>query len=323
MIASPTLFRVAIATMAATVCFHLPAPARDLVNPGGLPPTLQGGSVLESIPPSTLPPDVTQTLLEEAAIDSGLPIASLQITLAQKVQWNDGCLGNYIPNTFCTLALVDGWRALVKSEGQQWIYHSTGTTAWQNSEIALEPPILPIIDCLSEFPTFRNSKCALPGFSQLNPILPDRAEEEWFVFEDVESGQWFDPPTTFGFHYVMTGDSHFTEILDFPVGIDGDDLFTVSTVDRVLGRFSVGQSVDFFALLGEGVSEFTITGIEGAIDPSLPTAFPTRLSFNTSTASFKMRAISTPESVPEPSLAIALLSLAVLGVGRQKRRKAR
>ena len=152
-----------------------------------------------------------------------------------------------------------------------------------------------------------------PGSSQDNPILPFEVEAGVFRFFDVERGVWVDPPLAFGFEYTMTSGSLFTEILDFPIGIDADDLFTVTVGDTVLGEFGTGDSVDFTALLGGGVSSFKVTGIDPLVDGSDPTAFPLRLDFNTPTASFEMVALTAPvASTPEPSV---LIGLGVLVLG--------
>ena len=155
------------------------------------------------------------------------------------------------------------------------------------------------------------------GTCQDNPILPNRIGPRVFDFDNVPRGQWYDPPAAFGFEYTMTSDSLFTQILNFPIGIDADDLFTVTAGDTVLGEFGAGQSVDFVSLLGSGVSSFTITGIDPLVDGSDPTAFPLQLDFNTPTASFEMRALA---STPEPSTFLGLSTIALAG-GTLLRRK--
>jgi len=157
------------------------------------------------------------------------------------------------------------------------------------------------------------------GTCQDNPILPNLQDFERFEFIDVPTGQWYDPPAAFGFEYTMLSDSLFTQILDFPVGIDTDDLFTVTVGNTVLGEFGAGQSVDFVSLLGNGVSSFTITGIDPLVDGSDPTAFPIRLDFNTETASFEMRALTA--STPEPSVLIGLRTLALTTGALLKRKR--
>ncbi|MEG4508296.1 hypothetical protein QUA81_32485 [Microcoleus sp. F6_B4] len=141
------------------------------------------------------------------------------------------------------------------------------------------------------------------GSSQSNSILATLIRNGVFSFLNVQSGNWFDPPTDYGFKYTTIGDSLFTQILDFPTGFSNP--FSVTVKDILLGtNFTAGQSIDFakysaqlgnFLVGGVGVSEFSVTGIN--VDPTNPEAFPIKLEFNTETASFDQEAI---EAVPEP-----------------------
>ena len=165
----------------------------------------------------------------------------------------------------------------------------------------------------------------IEGSSQENPILPDSITQIGaFIFNNVFSGAWVDPPTAYGFEYSMISPgSLFTQILDFPIGLDADNLFTVSVGETNLGAFAPGSSVDFVSLLGAGVPQFTITGIDPLVDPSNPTAFPLQLAFNTPTASFQMQALQSPTStsVPEPSSIFGIFALSSFGVGSRLLRK--
>ncbi len=166
----------------------------------------------------------------------------------------------------------------------------------------------------------------VPGSTQGNPLLPDDpgsgAITGTFTFTDVFRGRWYDPPTAFGFEYTMTSDSLFTEILDFPIGIDSDDLFTVTVGDTVLGEFGAGDRVDFTALLGSGVSSFKITGIDPLVDGGDPTVFPIQLDFDTVTASFTMVALTADSvSTPEPSILLGLGTFALVGSTVLKRKR--
>ncbi|HBB32922.1 MAG TPA: PEP-CTERM sorting domain-containing protein [Cyanobacteria bacterium UBA8803] len=152
------------------------------------------------------------------------------------------------------------------------------------------------------------------GASQENPLLPDLIQSNEWIFQEVRSGRWYDPPTAYGFQYEMTSTSVFTHILNFPVGIDDDNLFTVKVGDTLLGQFSPGQTVDFVSLLGQGVSKFTVTDIHPLVDPQDPVAFPIHLAFNTPTASFKMAALSEQKSVPEPAPVLGLLAFGAWGI---------
>lgn len=165
----------------------------------------------------------------------------------------------------------------------------------------------------------------IEGSSQENPLLPTYTPEPGvFILDDVFTGAWVDPPSAFGFEYVITSpDSLFTKILNFPTGIDADNLFTVWVEGRSLGQFGPGNSVDFVSLLGGGVSAFTITGIDPLVDPANPTAFPLQLAFNTPTASLLIEALQapTPTSVPEPSSVLGLFAFSAFGVSSLLRRK--
>jgi hypothetical protein len=136
----------------------------------------------------------------------------------------------------------------------------------------------------------------------------------------VPSGKWFDPVTVPEFRYDMLGSSLFNRIDDLPVGFNSP--FTVKVGNTTIGNFLPGQSVDFVALLGGGVTSFSVSGINPGSDPTSITAFPIKLSFNTPTADFKMTGIPASVAAPEPGT-LALIGLGLtMGVGRfSKRRK--
>jgi hypothetical protein len=83
----------------------------------------------------------------------------------------------------------------------------------------------------------------------------------------------------------------------------------------------VQEVVDFVALLGYGVSEFSVTGIDATIDPANPLAFPIKLESNRDKFSFKMRAIDSAEAVPEPSEIAGIVTAAAMFVGLFFKRK--
>ncbi len=158
------------------------------------------------------------------------------------------------------------------------------------------------------------------GFLQSDPILPDTGPPPLgvdFEFIDVGSDQWFDPPLTDAYTYEMTGSSLFTDILDFPTGFNNS--FNVSVGGTGLGIFGPGQSVDFVSLLGNGVSQFTLSGIDPLVDTEDPAAFPLKLSFDTATASFTM---SSASAVPLPAT-LWLFTSGLIGlIGIAKKREA-
>lgn len=187
------------------------------------------------------------------------------------------------------------------------------------------------------------------GTSQRNPLLPDNFEDGWHSFSNVANRLWFDPPTSAGFTFKIgddlasgggggTGDgcivdksplaftpnptepSLFTKILGLPSGIDADELFSVLVGGREIGKFKPNEVVDFVALLGYGVSEFRVAGIDAAIDPKNPLAFPIKLESNRDKFSFKMRADSA-EAVPEPSEIAGLVTSAAFLAGLVLKRK--
>lgn len=186
------------------------------------------------------------------------------------------------------------------------------------------------------------------GSSQRNPLLPDNFEDGWHSFNNVASSHWFDPPAAAGFTFKIgdaaassgggsggTGDgciveqspiavnpqpnepSLFTKILGLPSGIDADELFSVLVGGKEIGKFKPNEVVDFVALLGHGVSEFSVTGIDAAIDPKNPLAFPIKLESNRDKFSFKMRA----EAVPEPSEIAGIVTAAAFFAGLVLKRK--
>jgi hypothetical protein len=155
-----------------------------------------------------------------------------------------------------------------------------------------------------------------PGLCQSNPTLPNMVEPGVFFFNSVPSGQWFDPPAVEAFEYVVLDGTLFSQILDFPTGFS--DLFTVSVGGNVLGQFGPGQSVDFVSLLGGGVSEFTVSGINPLVDAEDPLGFPLQIAFTTPTGSFAMRAV-----VPEPTgfgIVLSATGWILLWRGRQAAR---
>lgn len=142
---------------------------------------------------------------------------------------------------------------------------------------------------------------------------PDKVFDNFKYFLSVASGGWFDPPTNYGFEFEALGDTLFTDILDFPTGIDSDGLFTVSVGGEEIGVFGAGQSVDFVSLLGEGISNFLITDIDPLSGNDI-TDFALQLAFNEEIGSFRMRPFDEePQSVPEPSSLLGLLAVGALG----------
>ncbi len=140
------------------------------------------------------------------------------------------------------------------------------------------------------------------GCDQYNP-LPGMAESNWlfngnsyWLFNSVHSGLWFgienqlanSQPRRYGFEFKALGDMLFESILGLPIDVDDDDLFTVSVDDVVLGDFDASETIDFVSLLGSGVSNFKITGIDPLFGTTV-VQFPIQLSFINDTGSFGSR----------------------------------
>jgi hypothetical protein len=253
-----------------------------------------------------------QAVFDQAQQRLNLNPDTLQISQIEPVQWPDGCLG--LPG-ICTQALVPGWRVTLSDTGNSWIFHTAPKQAVLNPISTFFPdPIQPPIACTAIWPSNCIIGDPIIGLTQDNPFLPTRRIDNGWLIEDMPSGAWGDPPMTPGFHYTMVSDSLFSSILDFPTGIDSDNRFTVSVGDQTLGAFGPGQSVDFQALLGAAVSEFTISGIDPLVDSEDPTAFPLRLAFTTPTASFRMDPLPEPQGVPEPGLLLGMGAVAALSL---------
>lgn len=142
------------------------------------------------------------------------------------------------------------------------------------------------------------------GKSQFDPILPGNVTDDGsYVFENIPSGQWFDPPVS-DFLFETLDGSLFTSILDFPTGFD--ERFDVFVGDNLLGKYGPGDTVDF----GSGVSNFSIRGISPTVDSEDPAGFPIKLEFDREIASFQMTPVVP---VPEPhSLTLLVVGLSAI-----------
>jgi hypothetical protein len=169
----------------------------------------------------------------------------------------------------------------------------------------------PLTVSASSNETFR---AVTAGGLQSVPLLPSgTGSSGQFIYSDVASGLWFDPPTASAFSYTMTSNSLFTSILNFPSGFASP--FVVSAGGVNLGSFSAGDSLVF---PNGGVSAFEISSINPLVDPNNPSAFPLELAFNTGTASF------TQQAVPEPAeLGLFGAGLVVLAMIRRSRHSQR
>jgi len=157
-----------------------------------------------------------------------------------------------------------------------------------------------------------------PGFYQHNPRLENKTVGAWKEFFDAPSYKWFDPVTTYGLEFQALGDTLFTDIFNFPTGLDANNLFTVVVDGTVIGEFSPGEWVDFTEDFGEGVSTFQILGID-PLDGAEATDIPFQLAFNGQTGDFRVRALS-PADVPDPSSVLGIFTFGLLGWRWQRQR---
>jgi hypothetical protein len=158
------------------------------------------------------------------------------------------------------------------------------------------------------------------GFNQSFPILPNSANTSAlsFTFNNVKSDRWFDPVIVPEYRYEMLNGSLFTRIADFPTGFNSP--FTVKTGGITIGAFLPGQSVDFQAILGGGVTSFSISGINPGADATNELGFPLRIAFNTPTADFKMTGIPAATAAPEPCT-LVFVGMGIIGFTTRLRRK--
>ncbi|MBD3560906.1 S-layer homology domain-containing protein [Planktothrix sp. FACHB-1355] len=96
-----------------------------------------------------LPEVITNGVLENLSQQTGMEISALRIVAAQQETWPDGCLGIASPGIVCSKALVPGWRVVVGSDRQSWVYRTnlTGSlikldpTASENVAATPPPPL--------------------------------------------------------------------------------------------------------------------------------------------------------------------------------------
>ncbi|MBD2121871.1 XDD3 family exosortase-dependent surface protein [Trichocoleus sp. FACHB-262] len=148
---------------------------------------------------------------------------------------------------------------------------------------------------------------------QLNPLLPDQFIDGLKVFNDVPSGQWYDPPGTMGFTYTATEGTSFYAIGDFPCGTSPTDgglpVFTPYSIivnGQVFGPYYAGDTFDFTNLFPGGVTEFSIVGIQNtltgsewvALTDNLNDPFAVQLAFNQPEGNFTIKSLETAVDLP-------------------------
>lgn len=70
-------------------------------------------------------------VFKDVSQKTGVESSKLRIVKVEKETWSDGCLGLGDSNTMCTQSMVPGWRVIVASGSQRWVYRTNlaGTVA--------------------------------------------------------------------------------------------------------------------------------------------------------------------------------------------------
>ena len=71
-----------------------------------------------------LPNSVKNAVLQQVSQHTEMPISSFRVVSAEPRIWSDGCFDLADPNTFCTQALVPGWKVAVINGQRRWIYRT-------------------------------------------------------------------------------------------------------------------------------------------------------------------------------------------------------
>jgi hypothetical protein len=70
-------------------------------------------------------------VFKDVSQKTGVESSKLRIVKVEKETWSDGCLGLGDSNSMCTQSMVPGWRVIVASGSQSWVYRTNlaGTVA--------------------------------------------------------------------------------------------------------------------------------------------------------------------------------------------------
>ena len=77
---------------------------------------------LETADRSELPPQVVEQLFAAIARQANVPANTLKVVESQPKTW-DGCMGIFEPGQACTQIAIAGYRVIVSSDRQSWVYH--------------------------------------------------------------------------------------------------------------------------------------------------------------------------------------------------------
>lgn len=91
--------------------------------------------VSSNAPATQVPPSVVNRLRQALSKQTSIPTAKLTFVEATPKTWADGCFGLARSGEICTQALIKGWRVVLSSGSQRWIYR----TDQQGRVYRLEP----------------------------------------------------------------------------------------------------------------------------------------------------------------------------------------
>lgn len=80
--------------------------------------------------------------LTDAAADSGVAEGDIEVVLAEQVTWSDGAIGCPEPDGMYTQALVEGYRIVLRVDGEEVAYHG----ADGQPPFRCDDPIAPVDD---------------------------------------------------------------------------------------------------------------------------------------------------------------------------------
>jgi len=94
----------------------------------GQAPQNTTGMISQSVQTSgNLSTAMSNSVLQHASQQSGLPTSALRIVHAQQQTWSDNCLGLGESEVSCTQMPVPGWQVAVANGQQRWIYRTNAS----------------------------------------------------------------------------------------------------------------------------------------------------------------------------------------------------
>ncbi len=88
---------------------------------------------------SGLPAGIELAVRTDAAARAGIAPEAVVLLRVEPVTWSDGCLGIYLPDTACTLALVEGFVVWAGAEGLAYRYHTDTGGDVRLAESGIDP----------------------------------------------------------------------------------------------------------------------------------------------------------------------------------------